>query len=839
MNEIGLDINDWNKCFRLMADIDLSAYTGSLYNIIGIYSSNSLSRKPFSGIFDGNFHSISGFTYSAYNKDYVGLFGYAEGIIKNLKIISPNITDPGFDDLSYVGALAGYASGANISGCCVIGGTVQGERYIGGLAGAANCYIADCSSSASVSGNSYVGGFLGTISGLGGAGNISDCYASGSVSGLNFVGGFMGDSSDALTLHCYSTGHVTGDVNAGGFSGYNVNMYPIDENFIYCFWDTTTSGKTYSAKGTGLTTAQMQNKNTFTVAGWDFVDELANGPSDDWAMPPAGGYPVLWYQLTAWPALPVFADGLGTAEEPYLIETPAQLNSIGHNARLMDKHFRLISDIDMTDVNYFMIASKPYNFTGSFDGAGNSVKNLKIETGFLNISPVGFIASISGKDALIENLTLINSDINSTWGYGVGSITGKNTYGTISNCHADNTRVVGMISVGGIVGINYQYASVSGCSATGDISESNVMSVTFSGVGGIVGENSFYSQINNSSSECNISGGDCLGGLAGMNLIYTKISNCYSQGDVNGTKSYIGGLIGRNQGGTEVNYCYSSAKVNGLSGDSSVGAFVGKMGTSGKEYYTACFWDTDINPDMNGIGNLPNPNVVGKPTDQMYLQSTFTDAAWDFENVWKIAEGYDYPMFIWQKDFWENIDAELVMSSLWMYQNLPGQTKSNITAQIGTINDPMNNSGYTYAWEIELPTDVSLTPDPISGGEYMDTQWIFAAPACNQSGGLSDSGKTFKVRVWVFGNDYGNYGMFEKEFAIALLGDTNNDGVVNIADRSIINAFWRNGSAGSFTFKDCDLNCDGSINIADRSIANSIWRGVLGANSASTPCPLR
>jgi hypothetical protein len=34
----------------------------------------------------------------------------------------------------------------------------------------------------------------------------------------------------------------------------------------------------------------------------------------------------------------------------------------------------------------------------------------------------------------------------------------------------------------------------------------------------------------------------------------------------------------------------------------------------------------------------------------------------------------------------------------------------------------------------------------------------------------------------------------EAEFGIALLGDTNNDGVVNVADRSIANAFWRTGA---------------------------------------------
>ena len=77
------------------------------------------------------------------------------------------------------------------------------------------------------------------------------------------------------------------------------------------------------------------------------------------------------------------------------------------------------------------------------------------------------------------------------------------------------------------------------------------------------------------------------------------------------------------------------------------------------------------------------------------------------------------------------------------------------------------------------------------------------------------------------------------QFGIALLADVNNDGVVDVADRGIINAFWRTGLVEGFSLRDCDINCDGVVNIADRSIANAVWRGVLGQNSISSPCPFR
>jgi hypothetical protein len=36
MNAIGANSNDWDKHFKLMADIDLSGFTGTDFNIIGI-----------------------------------------------------------------------------------------------------------------------------------------------------------------------------------------------------------------------------------------------------------------------------------------------------------------------------------------------------------------------------------------------------------------------------------------------------------------------------------------------------------------------------------------------------------------------------------------------------------------------------------------------------------------------------------------------------------------------------------------------------------------------------------------------------------------------------------
>lgn len=193
----------------------------------------------------------------------------------------------------------------------------------------------------------------------------------------------------------------------------------------------------------------------------------------------------------------------------------------------------------------------------------------------------------------------------------------------------------------------------------------------------------------------------------------------------------------------------------------------------------------------------------------------------------------------WLCEYSGIMNVDLALNNLWMYQNLPGAASSNLIANVTITNDPLSNSSYSCQWEFTLPSDVILEPDTVGGGEPNDTFWCFAARNCNQVNSISDSGQLFKVIVTVRGNDYGNTGTAEQEFGIALLGDVNNDGIVDLADRSIINAFWRTGIAGTFTLRDCDLNCDGIVDVADRSIANAVWRGTLCKNEVTYPCPLR
>ena len=204
LNVIGQIPCIWDKHFKVMADIDLSQYTGTEFNIIA----------QFTGVFDGNGHMISNFTYDSNDTGYIGLFGYLTGAVKDLGLIDPNI-DAGTG--WYVGSLVGWLSGGTVTGCYVEDGSVTGDYRVGGLVGLNYGTISNCYSASSVSGVSYVGGMVGENSR---SRTITSCYSTASVSGEEYVGGLAGLNYGTIN-DCYSTGSVTGDYRVGGLVGLN------------------------------------------------------------------------------------------------------------------------------------------------------------------------------------------------------------------------------------------------------------------------------------------------------------------------------------------------------------------------------------------------------------------------------------------------------------------------------------------------------------------------------------------------------------------------------------------------------------------------------------------
>ncbi|MHC4564559.1 MAG: GLUG motif-containing protein, partial [Planctomycetota bacterium] len=178
---------------------------------------------------------------------------------------------------------------------------VTGTWNVGGLVGE-NEYgraVATSFSDSFVTGDKRVGGLIGHNAGL-----ISNCYARGSVSGVEYVAGLAGstgltswnESTQARTesiSFCYSSCTVAGQQKTAGLAASNK-----ESDASNSLWDAQASGQTTSSVGTGKTTAEMQTAGTFLEAGWDFVDETANGTDDIWWILEGQDYPRLWWEAS-------------------------------------------------------------------------------------------------------------------------------------------------------------------------------------------------------------------------------------------------------------------------------------------------------------------------------------------------------------------------------------------------------------------------------------------------------------------------------------------------------------------------------------------------------------
>lgn len=194
---------------------------------------------------------------------------------------------------NHVGGLVGSNKGTITNSYA--SGSVTGYDNVGGLVGLNNSgMVTDSCATGSVTGNDNVGGLVGNQY----FGTITSCYAAGAVIGFSDVGGLVGLFNGTVT-DSYATGSVTGTANVGGLVGYHYGGTVTDS-----FWDTTTSGQSASAGGTGKTMAQMKQLATF--GAWDISDQ--GGEDTVWRIYETSTYPLLRHFFADTAIITVSAD---------------------------------------------------------------------------------------------------------------------------------------------------------------------------------------------------------------------------------------------------------------------------------------------------------------------------------------------------------------------------------------------------------------------------------------------------------------------------------------------------------------------------------------------------
>ena len=212
---------------------------------MGMTDENGKITGYYKGIFDGNGHSISGVYVNRDEaaddvdirfKSSIGLFGYHDGVIRNLGILDSYMRG------NYcIGSICGYNNCGTIQNCYSTA-RVGGVLYIGGISGRIHYGIVEnCYNAGNVCGNREIGGICGDNYSI-----IESCYNIGSVSGNEDIGGIAGwgydvedDSDSCEIVDCYNMGKVTGKKNVGGICGYD--YCSLVEN---CYSQATVSGNT-------------------------------------------------------------------------------------------------------------------------------------------------------------------------------------------------------------------------------------------------------------------------------------------------------------------------------------------------------------------------------------------------------------------------------------------------------------------------------------------------------------------------------------------------------------------------------------------------------------------
>ena len=183
---LGETPEDYDKHFVLTADIDLdpSLPGRKVFDRAVIApdvndDQGAFQGATFTGVFDGNGHTISHMTISG--GGYLGLFGLISGAsISELGMEAADVCGTA----TWVGGLVGIEDAGSSITNCYSSGTVKGVNTVGGLVGLCqhaspphDSTIAACYSTCTVTGENKVGGLVGQTW-IGG--EVVDCYSTGS-----------------------------------------------------------------------------------------------------------------------------------------------------------------------------------------------------------------------------------------------------------------------------------------------------------------------------------------------------------------------------------------------------------------------------------------------------------------------------------------------------------------------------------------------------------------------------------------------------------------------------------------------------------------------------------
>ncbi len=349
------------------------------------------------------------------------------------------------------------------------------------------------------------------------------------------------------------------------------------------------------------------------------------------------------------------AEGDGSSSNPYIINEPSDLVWMSENfSSANSKYFLQTADIDMSGVPNFMpIGNGTESDLGSQFTGQYDGQCFEIQNLTIN-SGLAHVALFQYLGGTVKNVTLTNPNItctNSVYSYSeAAGIAGYAANCTISNCGVSG----GSISLTGVG--TYSYTAGIAGSLWGTVQDCYVTAA-----------------LSNVNSQASMGGIAAYTGSGSVN-----ISNCYFAGSLGGASATKGGIVGN---------CY-------------LGTILDNFFLSGTATY--------------GLATK-NSNTEAEPVSDPAMKSaaTYTSAGWNFTNIWKIAEGTDYPRFI----------------------TTPGQPQ-NLTATIGDGQIELD-------WDPAVKASAYKVYYGTTSGVYSDSKTVSVPAASTTLTGLTNGTKYF------------------------------------------------------------------------------------------------
>lgn len=549
----------------------------------------------------------------------------------NLNHITNSYYSGKINGANYVGGIAGYKDGGEITKCYSYATMVQGESHVGGIAGHiqgqlpptgfANTVQTDCKlyvkSNVAVNtsvnaAKSDLGRIYGsksgsyvTIGALASAeGNRALTQTRVIMSGVvqnvedNFQNGTsMGPSALKLKANYVALGwNFDNDWTMQETECYPYKRYqaapPVIESDLVS-QATAITGKSVNGGTVYLYYYGHDAVSTESVnQQWSFATEpLQSGAvvqlySDVEGMTPS------YFATTS-----VGYPGSGTKDDPYRVYTAEDLQGVSNYG-----YYKMMNDIDLTawiaansPTEGWIAIGRNSGEATYFDGDGHTVSGLWINT---TDDYTGLFSNFSTGE--ICNLTVqIKEGLKVKGGDYTGGLIGRNANGKIENVTVKGD-VEGTKHVGGVAGV-ITNNTLKNVNYEGTVRTSTAAAY----IGGVIGQSTSSSdQLTQCEATATVSAtstgtGSFVGGIAGKTA--GKMDKCHAQVAINnaGASAQTGGLVG--QSGGAVTQCFSTGTVKATGNESNTGGLVG--------YATAAV--TNCYSTVNTTGTQYTAGLVG------------------------------------------------------------------------------------------------------------------------------------------------------------------------------------------------------------------------------------